>query len=283
MERRAEPNSSRDLKAWETVRRALGRLLGRVGVHETSDADRTIPAAVLSGDLKLPPPGLMPAAWQPSASVHTAPVPEAGTGLRESDLLPAVHLAVGDYAVTPPEIRMMASAEAVAAVRAVPLDWSVEVMRLPDTFVRLPPSPVQIGSVPTLVLPSTAALKRWAVPLPPVRPLHPPRLEPPRVRWGGDSLLRRMPLTRCSQAAADPAAQLRLAETARLSPEQVTLMGVYPDVPILAVERIVVEDEGRRLRLWLKPDILRHRSGAHRITLLVGREIATGKMLQAAL
>ena len=27
-----------------------------------------------------------------------------------------------------------------------------------------------------------------------------------------------------------------------------TLLGVYPDVPILAVERIVVEDEGRRLQ-----------------------------------
>ena len=63
----------------------------------------------------------------------------------------------------------------------------------------------------------------------------------------------------------------------------VTLLGVYEQVPILAVSRIVVEDEGRRLRLWLKPDVLRDRRAARRITLLVGRRISDGKMLQAAL
>lgn len=279
------PKASLDTpKAWEAVRRALGRLLGRVGVHETSDAERTIPAAVLTGDLTLPPPGLPPIAWQPGATVCVAPVPEAGAGLRESDLLPSITLARGDYAVTCPEIRAMSSAEAAAAVESVPLDWLVGVTRLPDTFVHLPPSPLQLGAVPMLMLPSTAALKHWPMPLPTTHPLRLPRLDPPRVRWAGDSLLRRMPLTRHGRTAADPsAARRRLAETARLTPEAVALLGVYPDVPILAVERIVVEEEGRRLRLWLKPDILRHRSGSHRITLLVGRELATGKMLQAAL
>ncbi len=287
MERResaADAGSLDSPKAWEAVRRALGRLLGRVGVHQTSDADRTLAAVVMAGELHLPPPSLPSAAWQPSGSVCHAPVPEAGVGQHESALLPSVTLAQGDYAVPPPRVRAMPSAEAAAAVESVPLAWAAEVTRLPDTFVRLPPSPIQLGAVPMLALPSTAVLKHWTM-LPPVtRSLRPPRLDPPRVRWGGDSLLRRMPLTRRSGAAGDPsAARHRLAETARLTPEEVTLLGVYPDVPILAVERIVVEDEGRRLRLWLKPDILRHRSGAHRITLLVGRELATGKMLQAAL
>ena len=75
----------------------------------------------------------------------------------------------------------------------------------------------------------------------------------------------------------------RLAEAAGARLEDVTLLGVYPDVPILAVSRIVVEEEGQRLRLWLKPDVLRGRGGGRLITLLVGRRVSDGKMLQAAL
>ena len=75
----------------------------------------------------------------------------------------------------------------------------------------------------------------------------------------------------------------RLAETVQLKAEDIQLLGVYPDVPILAVERIVVEEEGRQLKLWIKPEVLRGRIASHRITLLVGSRISTGKMLQAAL
>ena len=229
-------------------------------------------------------------AWKPESSVCLALVPQAGTGLRESDLLPTVTVAQGDYALTPPAFQSMpiASAETVT-VENVPLDWPVDVTHLPESFVHLPSSPVRIGTIPLLPLPKTMMLRAWQVKLPPVTFMRLPRLADPRVRWGGDSVLRRMPLTRRGRGVpahvpeAFAAAQRRLAETAHLRMEEVALLGIYPDVPILAVERILVEDEGRQLKLWLKPEVLRGRTGSHRITLLVGQQISTGKMLQAAL
>ncbi len=291
MERRADPagvdNPKEDSKAWQAIRRALGRLASRVGVRVVSDAEREILVPVEHTTLSFPPP-LLPGgdAWKPAAVSVPAPVPSAGTGLQESDLLPCVSLAAGDYALAPPLIAALPNAAGAAALAEVPLAWPLEVSAVPEGFLRLPASPVRIGTAALPAGMQTAAqpLRGWNLPLPPVNALRLPRVECPRVRWGGDSVLRRMPLTRQSGAiGGEPAARRRLAETVHLDAEDVTLLGVYPDVPILAVERIVVEDEGRRLKLWLKPEVLRGRSGSHRITLLVGRQTATGKMLQAAL
>jgi hypothetical protein len=290
MERRADPGGSLDKtkdasKTWQAVRRALGRLVSRVGVRGVEDADRTIPASVLRGDLALPPPHLsLNAGWKPSARVCAAPVPSAGTGLRESDLVPTVSLAQGSYALSPPETFTMPIAGLELRVDKSALEWPVEVVPLPDTFVRLPASPMRTQAVPLLPMPKTAPLRGWAVQTPPTNALRLPRFAAPRVRWGSDSVLRRMPLTRRGKAFGEAAAERRrLAETVHLRPDEITLLGIYPDVPILAVERIVVEDEGHQLRLWLKPEVLRSRSASHRITLLVGRQISNGKMLQAAL
>ena len=278
-------------KAWQAIRRALGRLVSHIGVRRVEDAERTIPAPVLQTELAMPPPQMSPGnGWKPEASVCLALVPQAGTGLRESALLPQVTVAQGDYALAPPAFQAMpiASNETVG-VENVLLDWPVGVTHLPESFVRLPSSPVRVGTASLLPLPKTVPLKAWQMTLPPVTQMRLPRQADPRVRWGGDSVLRRMPLTRRGREIpahipeALAAAQRRLAETAHLRAEEVALLGVYPDVPILAVERIIVEDEGRQLKLWLKPEVLRGRTGSHRITLLVGRQISTGKMLQAAL
>lgn len=268
------------------VRRALGRLVSRVGVRSVQDDERTIPAVIGHGELALLPPQMSAGeGWKPLASVCLASVPQAGTGLRESDLLPTVLLAQDDYALAAPYIQTMpiASAEGVG-MESIPLEWPVEITHLPESFVRLPSNPVRIGTTSLLPLPKTVPLRGWPVQMPSVSALPPPRFVVPRVRWGGDSVLRRMPLTRRGKGSgAFEAERRRLAETVHLSAEEIILLGVYPDVPILAVERIVVEEEGRQLRLWLKPEVLRGRSAPHRITLLVGRQISNGKMLQAAL
>ena len=300
MERRADPGSGLDSnldnsvreqsKAWQAVRRALGRLVSRVGVREVGDDERTIAPEIRPGELTLPPPRLPLADWQPSAAVRSAPVPSAGTGLRESDLMPSVTLAAGDYALAAPGIYAMPAAGVDAArTEGIPLEWPAAVIRLPDAFLRLPAAPVQVSAAALLPAPQSARLKTmplkgWGMEAPPVRALRLPRIPDPRVRWGGDSVLRRMPITRRGRPPEDSAAgQRRLAETVQAGPDDVTLLGVYPNIPILAVERMVVEEEGRRLRLWLKPEVLRGRAASHRITLLVGRQISTGKMLQAAL
>ena len=178
---------------------------------------------------------------------------------------------------------MPAAGAETLRVDGAALQWPAEVTGLPDVFLRLPASPVRTLAAPLLAGPKTTPLRGWPVQAPRTYPMRLPRFVEPRVRWGGDSVLRRMPLTRRGRAGDSSAGRRRLAETVHLGLDEVVLLGVYPDVPLLAVERIVVEDEGRQLRLWLKPDVLRGRSGSHRITLLVGRQIATGKMLQAAL
>ncbi len=286
MERRADPAGLlEDSKAWQAVRRTLGRLFSRVGVRAVSEAERAIAVPVKLGALASPLPQIPRGdAWKPSAAAVLAPVPTAGTGLREGNLLPRVSLAMEDYALQPPAIAFLPGASAAVIVEAAAVGWTAEVAALPEEFVRLPNAPVRTQAVMLLGGPKTGRLHGWAVPQPSVNMLRLPRTDSPRVRWGGDSVLRRMPLTRQSRPLGGGLAERRrLAETVQLGAEDVTLLGVYPDVPILAVERIVVEDEGRRLKLWLKLDVLRGRSGSHRITLLVGRQTATGKMLQAAL
>ena len=293
MERRADPtggvsgaaDNPNDSKAWQIVRRALGRLFSRVGVRAVEDADRAISSPIQRGELKLPPPQVSCGeAWKLSASVCFASVPQAGTGAQESDLLPQASLAKGDYALSQPAVHAMPGAETAAVTQAVSLRWAAGITALPESFVHLPTSPVRIGTVPLPEGPKSAPLRGWALSLPAAPALRLPRVNDPRVRWGGDNVLRRMPLTRSSRGIGSGIAERRrLAETAQLGPDEVALLGVYPDVPILAVERIVVEDEGRRLKLWLKPEVLRSRSGSHKITLLVGRQMTTGKMLQAAL
>ena len=292
MERRADTGSGinlktgADSKTWQAVRRALGRLISHVGVRQVESAEQTIFTEVRAGNLSLPPPALPSTNWNPSASVHSASVPSVGTGLHESGLLPSVTLALGNHALPTPDIRVMpsAGAEAPRINIAAALEWPASVTALPDAFLRLPAAPVRTHAVPLLPLPKTAPLRGWPVQTPPTRVLRSPRFTELRVRWGGDSVLARMPLTRRGRAFGEASAERRrLAETAQIGVDAVILLGVYPDVPILAVERIVVEDEGRQLRLWLKPDVLRSRSGSHRITLLVGRQVSDGKMLQAAL
>ncbi len=285
MERRADLGGIEESAAWQTVRRTLGRLFSRVGVRAVSEAGLALMVPTKAGTLASPPPQVSRGeAWKPSAVPLLAPVPTAGAGLHESDLLPRVSLASGDYALKPPVIAALPSAASSAVVGAADVHWDATVTALPDEFVCLPSAPLRIQAIPLLHGPKAELLHGWAMALPPVRALRLPRLDSPRVRWGGESVLRRMPLTRQSRPVGGGLGERRrLAETAHLSADEVTLLGVYPDVPILAVERIVVEDEGRRLKLWLKPDVLRGRSGSHRITLLVGRQTATGKMLQAAL
>jgi len=282
-------------RAWESVRRALGRLVSQVGVRSLSETDRTPAVAVRAHSLAQPTLLALRVGegmWQPAVAVRQALVPEAQTGTRDGGWTPVVHLAEGDAAPAPPECRAMPIVQA-GGCRVISADLLLPafVVRLPERFLALPPAPVRVQSAGLLAPPALGVLRRWDVAAPPCRALPMPRFSGPRVRWGGDAILSRIALTRRGREAppdvpfalAFDAEERRLAEAAHLSPDDVTLLGIYPGVPILAVSRIVVADGGRSLRLWLKPDVLRGRNAARLITLLVGRQTSSGKMLQAAL
>lgn len=287
----AEPS-----RAWETIRRALGRIFSQAKVRSFSRAEMTAAVALRLSDAIQPPivlPGGGERVWRPVGEVREAPVPQAWAGARDGDLLPSVSLAQDDAALAPPPCRAMTILQTQSCrVGAAGLAWPVSSVRLPDAFLTLPPAPVRVTAASVLEPGDSARmLTGWRMETPKSSALRLPPSAGPRVRWGGDAVLSRMALTRRGREAppgipfsiAFGAEALRLAQAANLPTDDVTLLGVYPGVPLLAVSRVVVADEGRRLRLWLKPEVLRGRNGGRLITLLVGRQISSGKMLQAAL
>lgn len=278
------------------VRRALGRLAAHAAVHDLTPSEMTPSVAVRT----LPLGPLSPASagerdWKPACTVHQASVPQAGTGTRGGEQMPVVRLAEGSAALAAPPCHAMIVAQRDGCrTESADLLLPAFVVHLPDSFLALPADPVRVCPValPTAhaVILRGAASEGWGLRFPKCSALRLPRLPAPRVRWGGDEVLSRISLTRRGLepppgvrfAQAFGAEERRLAEAAHLSPDDVTLLGVYPGVPILAVSRIVVADKGRSLRLWLKPDVLRGRGGTRLITLLVGRQVSSGKMLQVA-
>ena len=281
--------------AWETIRRTLGRLITHPQVREVSGGQRDVPARVRATDAV----GTLAArngpgerGWEPSASLRDVPIPQAQAGACERNLLPAVTIAWGDQALSAPVCHSLPPVGAAdCRVEEADLVGRVETVGLPSAFLSLPSSPVLVQNSPLLPVPATSACPVPRLRPPKVSAVRVPRPAAPRVRWGGDAVLSRVALSRggretpagTSPDAAFASERRRLAEAAGLPLLDVTLLGVYEHVPILAVSRIVVEDEGRRLRLWLKPDVLRDKRTSRRITLLVGRRVSDGKMLQAAL
>ena len=231
--------------------------------------------------------------WQPASALRHLPAPEAQAGTSGGVGVPISRLAEAGGAFAAPAIRQMPVVQAEEGrTESADLLLPAFVVRLPDSFLALPADPVQVRPAALLAAaPGGAALMGWGVGPTPCRALRLPRVPAPRIHRGADAVMARISLTRRGLEAppgipfvqAFAAEERRLAESASLPPGDAVLLGVYPGVPILAVSRIVVADEGRSLRLWLKPDVLRGRGGTRLITLLVGRQPSTGKMLQAAL
>ena len=262
-------------------------------------SEMTLPVAVrTSAFAQVPPivPGGREGDWKPLGEIRQAPVPQARAGTRAGDETPTVRLGESDAAFAPPICRAMPTVQTGGSrVENADLLLPAFIVRLPDSFLTLPADPVQVQSadlcVSRMAALSGPTLKGWGVKPAVCRVLRLPRVPDPRVRQGGDAVLSRIALMRRGLepppgvpfALAFALEEHRLAEAAHLPPEDVTLLGIYPGVPILAVSRLVVAGEGRWLRLWLKPDVLRGRNGTRLITLLVGRQTSSGKMLQTAL
>ena len=289
--------------AWDSVRRALGKLAGRVVVREMPPESAASAVAVrTSAALERLPvmPGGREAGWLPQAASRTLEGLLAGPGRREPDLLPSAMLAGDadrtDFALRPATVGVLPVLRAeTSRVTESGLDWPLTCVRLPEQFFRLPAAPTRVSAVALLGgqkrLGATQALAGWAVRPPKTGRLKIPNPTGPAVRWGGDLVLERMPLTRrgltvppgVGASEAFAAEHRRLAEAMGLPPADVCLLGVFPGVPILAIRRILVADDGQSLCLWLKPDVVRARTKLRFITLLVGRQVSSGRMLQAAL
>ena len=283
------------VKAWESIRRTLGRLIAHPQVREITEGQRELPVRLRAtealGTLTALT-GVGEGGWKLLPSLRAVPIPHAQAGGQDRDLLPGARVTLENQAMLSPVCHSLPPV-GVADCRVENADVVsvVETVRLPSAFLSLPSSPVLVQSCPLLPVPPMRACPVPCFRAPKVGVTRIPKPAAPRVRWGDDAVLSRMALTRWGREtpvgvfadAAFAPERWRLAEATGLPLLDVTLLGVYEQVPILAVSRIVVEDEGRRLRLWLKPDALRDKRASRRITLLVGRRISDGKMLQAAL
>jgi hypothetical protein len=96
----------------------------------------------------------------------------------------------------------------------------------------------------------------------------------------------RVPLVRRSMTAArgvglNTAERERLATTAGIPVDSVVLIGVFPNIPVTAVSRMSVEGAAGALKIWLRPDAASSSVHPKMLTLIVGRNATTGKMIQA--
>lgn len=283
-------------KAWRAARHALGRFFSRVAVYQVPE-DQLLPqATVLFSDAltpQAPARGISENIWRARAVVQPSSLTQIDVRTTSEGSCPRASVVGESHVVPLPECFSMPVFHACAlrTKQAGGFD-AAQVVALPHSFIALPKDPLRLMSISALRLPKVAALGSFSFAKPKGKALLVPRRSAARlgpVRTG-ELALSRIPLRRrgLQSPVGVPlstlfAAEHRcLAETAGLPLSDVTLLGVYPAIPIIAVRRLVVEDEGRQLRLWLKPESWWGCPPPRRITLLIGRQSSTGKMLQAS-
>jgi hypothetical protein len=287
---------TRSARAWEAARHALGRLFSRAAVYQVPE-DQILPLATVCFSDALTPliptPGISENIWRAHAVVQPSSLTQIDVHISSEGSRPQATIVGESHVVASPECFAIPALTASALqIRQAGGFDAVQVVALPHSFIALPKDPLRLMSISVLSLPKATALGGFSLAKPKGKALIVPRR--PAARLGpvrtGEVALSRIPLLRrgLQSPVGVPlstffSAEHRcLAETAGLPLSDVTLLGVYPAIPIIAVRRLVVEDEGRQLRLWLKPESWWGRPPPRRITLLIGRQSSTGKMLQAS-
>ena len=187
------PSGEASGRAWQAVRRALGRLVAQAAVRGVPPSEMTPTVAVRAPRLRPAVPrhagraGAGLAAGRRDPAVARPPGAEAGA--RDGDLLPAVRLAEGGGARAARLPRDAGRPEPERSrVESADLLLPAFVVRLPDSFLALPPAPVRVRPAGLLTLGAAAlagrTLNGWGVADAEGRALRLPRVPAPRVRLG---------------------------------------------------------------------------------------------------
>jgi hypothetical protein len=283
---------------WEKIRRVLGRLISGVQVHDLPST-RFAPLLKISGEntLTIAPgePGRSEAAWSPAASIVSLPPPFPMAGGENADLATVTAVVGLDAALSPQRVPVWASPspeletavhhsefrsvqELAPALWAASVGFAASVIRSDSS--RLAAPAVARLSVESLCLPKKRGRERSILPFQGIRVrasvaacaeaalIRTRRPTPPGVRL----------------AQAFGAERQRLAQSAQVDLADVVLLGVYPQVPVAAVRRLAVGEDGAALSLWLKPEALIAAAAGRPprlATLIIGRLRSTGRMIQA--
>ncbi len=287
----------RPSRAWEEVRRALGRLIGRAAVRDVSAETRAVRAEVRLSEATEPltaAPGGREDDWRLQAETLWWPLPDAQDGGAGMDLATVATVVSANRAL----------ATEAASVQCPP--WRVEGGAALEWHLGsavLPPPAVWAGEVRYAGAAVRPGLRRIALPglySLPVRPVvlerkkrtrgEPPwRIRAPRF-GAAPGVMARVPITRTSlapppgmtTASAFAAERRQLAAANGVAEEDVLLVGLFPQVPLNLVQRLsVVAEGGIRLQIWLKPEALTgSRRQATLATVILGRQRSTGRVLQ---
>lgn len=231
--------------------------------------------------------------WSPQSDVRLWALPQAEAGGEGADLATVASVISGNSALRPGSMPVHGPTVTVsggtvhswgtreAAVRTPPVHpesvMFSTVLRNAAAVVRIPNTrPVKVAALRAAVTGARAGQGGGLL-----------TLRGGRVR-PGPSILANIPLTRrrLSEPEEDfDRARALLATVGGVPEPDVMLIGVFPQVPLAAVERLALADEGAGLRIWLKPEALgpRRTGGPKLVTVVFGRQRSTGKMLQAVL
>jgi hypothetical protein len=277
----------------EKVRRALGNLVTHTTVHEIPlesiandphQSDRNlleveIPLEPAAGDRLFIP-----------ASIHPAGIPHAEPGGGGVNLATVVTIVSADYALS--EGRTQSYAIDVAYAESLTYDipsvhWSVRTPDLAAVNVEIADSGVHafalermrtavVGSLPVDRIVAAASTRISAA-----EALRPVR---PTVRVSLLKIYRVPMVCRSAIERRGPGANLRerekLAAASKSALENIVLIGLFRNVPVTAVSRLSVEEGAAELSIWLRPEAADAVTPPKLVSLLIGRDKNTGKMIQ---
>ncbi len=280
-------------RVWEQVRRALGRLSGRVAVHSLSDAATSLTVRVRQPnvlEIVEAHSGTRQTECHPSAVIREltqASAPAGGGGINLAGVATVIGadraLKTGDAPVSAVPFCL----EGAAVHARLPVCDASNMPRIFNVPMRIEQAPVPesvdpIGPPPVRALP----IVRAATPKRESKTVW--RLAPARTQSGLAPMLR-VPLV-CRRlsapsgvSAAEAFAPERrlLASAAGVTETDVALIGVFPHVPIGATHRLSLGPDGTTLQILIRPEAARSGARGAPVTVVLGRQRSTGKMLQA--
>jgi len=280
-------------QVFENVRRALGKLVShtkvnRIDLHAASPVASPGHRNVLEIDVPLNP------AAANSLSIlvtdHHAGIPHVDPGGGGVDLAAVVTVVSANSALGATSTQVYQVNVDYSHVGAPELSadlWTVQEAEVLSLNTSMPG-----GDVYEFPIKRTRTVALGALPVDPVivragtrfnfaSALRPPRVETacsiqraylaPMRRHS--SILRRGPGLNMEERE-------RLAAFGKTEIENIALIGLFRNIPVTAVSRLSVDEEAAELSIWLKPDAISSAAPPKMVTLLIGRDISTGKMIQ---
>ncbi len=262
--------------AWDEIRRVLGRWAGKTPTHRVDTNQLRLQTIVFRTPTLGKQPancGLQEAVWPLTAATKHLPAPIAPPGDRNTNLAVVAALTSRNEAVP-------ASAR---TVRSVSLHSACSVQSLPlcaPIGAQTYGEPLALRSKSISHSASLVNTVHW-------KAVMGFRIGRPQVKTGLPTLAqvpftRRRSLSPIGQSSAEAFAREHayLSQATGVPEEDIVLIGVYARVPLSCARRLSVSPDGAALLLWLNPQKAKQ-AAPRLVTVIIGRQISTGKALQA--